>query len=93
MRLLKAEIANIVTTVRRTLAIQESVNYVAVGGDVRLAARLVAGGSREQSVFVLPREIFAEFVDSVSKLAMDKLVRQYSLSYLDAETLVPSLLT
>jgi exopolyphosphatase/guanosine-5'-triphosphate,3'-diphosphate pyrophosphatase len=93
VRLLKAEIANIVTTVRRTLAIQEAVNYVAVGGDVRLAARLNASGSREQSVYVVPREPFIEFVDSVSKLAMDKLVRQYSLSYLDAETLVPSLLT
>jgi exopolyphosphatase / guanosine-5'-triphosphate,3'-diphosphate pyrophosphatase len=93
VRLLKAEIANIMTTVRRTLAIQEAVNYVAVGGDVRLAARLATGGSREQAIFVLPRGTFADFVDSVAKLAMDKLVRQYSLSYLDAETLVPSLLT
>jgi len=93
VRLLKAEIAGIVTTIRRTLAIQDAVNYVAVGGDVRLAARIAAGGRREQSVFVLPRAAFVEFVDAVSKLAPDKLVRQYSLSYLDAETLVPSLLT
>jgi exopolyphosphatase/guanosine-5'-triphosphate,3'-diphosphate pyrophosphatase len=93
IRLLKAQIANIVTTVRRTLTIQDAVNYVAVGGDIRLAARIAAGGASGQGAFVLPRERFAEFVDSVSKLTVDKLVRQYALSYLDAETLVPALLT
>jgi exopolyphosphatase/guanosine-5'-triphosphate,3'-diphosphate pyrophosphatase len=93
LRLLKAQISNIVTNVRRTLAIQEAVNFVAVGGDVRLAARIAAGVDREHDVFVMARDRFVEFVESVSKLSIDKLVRQYSLSYLDAETLVPALLT
>jgi exopolyphosphatase/guanosine-5'-triphosphate,3'-diphosphate pyrophosphatase len=93
IRLLKAQIANIMTTVRRNLAIQRAANFVAVGGDVRLAARIAKGVNREQGVLVLPRENFAEFVDSISKLTIDQLVRKYSLSYFDAETLVPALLT
>jgi len=93
VRLLKAEIANIVTTIRRTLAIQESANYVAVGGDARLAARMAAEGNPREHAFELAREKFIELVDSVSKLTADKLVHQYALSYPDAETLVPALLT
>ncbi len=93
IRLLKAQIASIVTSIRRTLPIQEAANYVAVGGDVRLAARIAMGVNREPGALVLPRDRFVEFVDSVSKLTIDQLVRKYSLSYLDAETLVPALLT
>ena len=93
IRLLKAQIANIVTTIRRTLSIQNAVHYVAFGGDVRLAARIATGCNHEQKVFVLAREKFTEFSDSLAKLSVDKLVRQYSLSYLDAETLVPAMLT
>lgn len=93
IRLLKAQIANIVTTIRRTLSIQNAVHYVAFGGDVRLAARIAAGCNQEQKVFVLAREKFVEFAESLAKFSVDKLVRQYSLSYLDAETLVPALLT
>ena len=93
IRLLKAQIANIVTTVRRTLSIQNAVHYVAFGGDVRLAARIATACNHEQRVFVLAREKFAEAAESLAKFSVDKLVRQYSLSYLDAETLVPALLT
>ncbi|MBZ5499243.1 MAG: Ppx/GppA family phosphatase [Acidobacteriia bacterium] len=93
IRLLKAQIANIVTGIRRTLPIQQAANYVAVGGDVRLAARIALGVKRDQGALELPREKFGEFVDSVSKLTIDQLVRKYSLSYLDAETLVPASLT
>jgi exopolyphosphatase/guanosine-5'-triphosphate,3'-diphosphate pyrophosphatase len=93
IRLLKAQITNIVNTIRHNLPIGEAVNYVAFGGDIRLAARIDAGNHPDQAALVLAREKFSELVDSISKLTIDQLVRKYSLSYLDAETLVPALLT
>jgi exopolyphosphatase / guanosine-5'-triphosphate,3'-diphosphate pyrophosphatase len=93
LQMLRSQIANIVRTVSQTLPIQKAVNYVAVGGDVRLATRLAMGMNLDRGTMVMPRDKFLELVDSFSKLTIDQLVRKFSLSYLDAETLVPASLT
>jgi len=80
IRLLKAQIANIVSSIKQTIPLREAVNYVAFGGDVRLAARIVMGVSHELRASVLSREKFSESVESISKLSTNKLVRQYALA-------------
>jgi exopolyphosphatase / guanosine-5'-triphosphate,3'-diphosphate pyrophosphatase len=92
LRLLKRQITNLVSNIRRSSDIREVDSLIALGGDVRLAARLMVGAA-EGAATELPRDKFAEFVDSISKMSVDVLVQKQSLSYVDAETLVPALLT
>jgi len=93
IRLLTREISNIVTTVRRAISLKEAANFIAVGGDIRFAARILGGPEGKRGPYVIPREEFEEFVGRVAQLNAEKLVQNYNLSYLDAETLVPALLT
>jgi exopolyphosphatase/guanosine-5'-triphosphate,3'-diphosphate pyrophosphatase len=92
IRYLTRQISNIIATVRRSIPLKEATNYIALGGDVRFAGRVLCGSQGSEGPCVVARESFEAFVDSVSKLAVEALVQKYSLSYLDAETLVPALL-
>ena len=92
VRLLKRQIASFMASIKREMDFREAEHYIAMGGDVRLAARLIDGQAHGRLISI-PRDAFAEFVDSVSKLTADGLVQKYSIPYLDAETLVPALLT
>ncbi len=93
MRVVKRRIANILANVRRSIALKDAVNFIALGGDVRFAALAAGGGRGNLSPTVLAREEFEEFVESVFRSRIETLVRKYALSYLDAETLVPALMT
>ncbi len=93
MRLLTRQIQNIVATVRRSISLKDVTEFIALGGDVRFAARVLAGAEAPQSAAAIPRKAFEEFVEQTAKLSTERLVRQYHLSYMDAETLVPALLT
>ncbi|HYK88131.1 MAG TPA: Ppx/GppA phosphatase family protein [Acidobacteriota bacterium] len=93
VRLLKRQITSFMSNIRRSVEIKEAANYIALGGDVRFAARAIKGPSEGSKPVTISKESFQEFVDSVSKLTIDGLVQKYSLSYLDAETIAPALLT
>jgi exopolyphosphatase/guanosine-5'-triphosphate,3'-diphosphate pyrophosphatase len=94
VRLLKRQITGFLSNIKRSIEVKEAVNYIAVGGDVRFAARALKKGSEDVSKpVVISKESFTEFVDTVSKLTIDGLVQKHSLSYLDAETISPALLT
>jgi exopolyphosphatase/guanosine-5'-triphosphate,3'-diphosphate pyrophosphatase len=93
IKLLKRQIAGVMASVKRSMEVKELSNLVALGGDVRFAARTMLGAAGGKMPAILPKEAFAEFVDSVARLPVDGLVQKYSLSYLDAETLTPALLT
>ncbi len=92
VRLLKRQIANLLTNIRRSISIKDASNYIAVGGEVRFAAKIIQGAPKDGGPWIVSRDAFAEFVDSVTRLTADTLVQKYSLSYLDAETLTPALL-
>jgi exopolyphosphatase / guanosine-5'-triphosphate,3'-diphosphate pyrophosphatase len=91
LRLLKRQIAGLLTNVKREMEIRDAVHYIALGGDVRFVARMLKGNERERLSFI-PKDAFSETVDSLSRLTVDALVQQYSIPYLDAETLTPALL-
>jgi len=93
VRLLTRQISSIVTTVRRAISLKDAHNFLAVGGDIRFAARVLAGEQADAGPHAIPRDEFEAFVGQISQLSPDKLVAKYNLSYLDAETLVPALLT
>lgn len=91
-RLLKRQIASFVTNITRSIPVKEAVNYIAVGGDVRFVAVAVNGAASDGGLWVLPRDTFANFVDSVASLSVEALVQKYAISFLDAESLAPALL-
>ena len=93
VRTLKRQIASLLTNVKREVELRDAVHYIALGGDVRFASRLLKPDAPSERLSVLSKEAFSEFVDSVSRLTIDGLVQQYSMHYLDAETLAPALLT
>jgi exopolyphosphatase / guanosine-5'-triphosphate,3'-diphosphate pyrophosphatase len=93
VRFLKRQIASFIGSIKREVDIRDAVHYIVMGGDVRFAARSLKSldlGSRLSSI---PKESFCDLVDSLSRLTLDALVQKYSIPYLDAETLVPALLT
>ncbi len=93
MRLLKRQINSFITSVRRTVDIKDAVSFIALGGDIRFAARALSLPDDGSKPMVISKESFTEFVESISKLTVDGLVQKFSLSYLDAETITPALLT
>jgi len=91
VRLLKRQITSFLSNIKREIDIRDAAHYIALGGDVRFAARILKGTGGRLSV--VPKEAFTELVDSLSRLTIDGLVQKYSIPYIDAETLVPALLT
>ncbi len=90
-RILKRQVTSLVASVKRTIELKEAEFFVALGGDVRFAARVMGGANPNSGPVVLPKEAFQEFTDSVTRLTVDGLVQKFSVSYLDAETLAPAL--
>ena len=93
VRLLKSQIVGAVANVDREMSIRDATHCIALGGDVRFAARILKKSSQDAKHFRIAKADFAEFVDSISRLSIDGLVQKYSIPYLDAETLAPALLT
>ncbi len=92
VRFLKRQISGFMTGIKREMDFRETAHYIAMGGDVRFAARMINSQAHGRLISI-PKDAFSEFVDSVSRLSVDGLVQKYSIPYLDAETLVPALLT
>lgn len=92
-RLLKRQISSFLPNITREMNINDAANYIALGGDVRFAARILKGIDRSEKLSIIQGEAFSEFVESLTKLSIDGLVQKYSISYLDAETLIPALLS
>lgn len=92
VRLLKRQIASFISHIKREMDIKDAVHFIALGGDVRLAAHILNPKQNERLSFI-PKDSFSEFADSTSRLTVDGIIQKYSVPYLDAETLVPALLT
>ncbi len=93
LRMLKRQISSLAANIKRAIEIKGASNYIALGGDMRFMARLLKDPGQNDELCVIPKEKFTEFVDTVSQLTVEDLVQKYSISYLDAETLAPALLT
>ncbi|MFP4362891.1 MAG: HD domain-containing protein [Spirochaetia bacterium] len=65
-------------------------NFIAVGNDVRLAARRV-GEEKTPMYSIIQREAFEDFVYSLRHLSIEDCVAKFQITYNEAEGLVPSL--
>ncbi len=66
---------------------------IALGGDFRFAVKELAPERVENSLATIPVRTLQEFVDRMLPLSVDELVHDYHLTFPDAETLGPALLT
>jgi exopolyphosphatase/guanosine-5'-triphosphate,3'-diphosphate pyrophosphatase len=94
IRLLRRHIHNVVEDIRREMPLREARQVIALGGDVRFAAERVLGETASsEAVPSLGRDAFIAFCDQMTAEDEDLLVERYGLPQVDAETLVPALLT
>lgn len=68
------------------------VELIALGADVRFAARQLMPGSDSYDLIQLPVAALSRFAQKMMSLSEDELVKKYHLSFPDAETLGPALL-
>ncbi|HEY2932219.1 MAG TPA: Ppx/GppA phosphatase family protein [Acidobacteriota bacterium] len=76
-------------TMKRSIPFEKVSEVIAVGGDVRFTARQLEGAAKH--LYSIPRSDFLQFCDQISRYDEDQLVKQYHISYVEAETLVPAL--
>jgi exopolyphosphatase/guanosine-5'-triphosphate,3'-diphosphate pyrophosphatase len=72
------------------LKLEKITCFVAVGGDARLAAYRV-GTKIEEHYWTIRREAFVRFLDDQQDQTADEIVRSLSITYAEADGLVPAL--
>lgn len=91
-RLLRAHIANVIATVKSSLALERVDSFVAVGGDARFAGRQVGKPTNSTDLqLVFPADL-DKLVCQCERLSAEKLAKRYGLPFTEAETLTPALL-
>ncbi|MCA9138127.1 MAG: Ppx/GppA family phosphatase [Planctomycetales bacterium] len=67
-------------------------NLVAVGGDIRLATRLLANNWQNGHLAVIKTDALCKLTDTVLQLADDEIVKRFGATFVEAQTLGPALL-
>ena len=91
--ILRQQIANVVATVENTLPLSKLKTLVAIGGDVRFAAREMGSAlSAGRHLRKLRREDLTGLIDQCCRHTPEELVKLYGIDFTSAETLTPALL-
>ena len=91
--ILKRYIANVIDEINVDIPLRRVTHVIAIGGDVRFAAsQLLEHEAEDGQVREIPRNEFLTFCDQLERLDDEALVERFSISEVDAETLVPALL-
>ncbi len=92
-RILKRAVHDIVKHTALGFNFNELNTVVALGGDMRFVARALGSAPATPASFViLDKKAVAGFVAKIGKLSAEEMVRQYGMSYEEAETIYPALL-
>ena len=91
--IIETQIHRIVHQIYEHVDSDKQIQMVAIGGDVRLAASNVPGAHFTKQMCTVPVDGLAEFAKSVGVLKEEELVARYGLSYADAETVWPGLMS
>lgn len=94
MRILDRQIKNSIANIANTIPISTAEEFIALGGDIRFAAREIATSipGQDGNAWIVERKNFVKFCTDIVKYDTDELVRRYSMTYPQAETVVPALL-
>ncbi len=92
IELMRSEVRHTMDQVRHTVPWKEPVEIVALGGDIRFAARQLLPDWNPGELACLEVDGLASLCDKILGLSADKIVRQFQTSYPDAAVLGPALL-
>lgn len=93
VKILDRQIKNTINTISATIPLDQGTEMIALGGDMRFAARqILTEQDPEQQFWVIDRKDFSKFCAEIVKFDVEDLVRRYGLTYAQAETVVPALL-
>ena len=91
--IMASQLDRVVRQVREDLSPNGQVEMVALGGDVRFAASQLIPDWERSSLARVPLVALEEFTNEILKLSEDEIVRKHHISFPDADTLGPALLT
>lgn len=76
-----------------TVSTDGGINLVALGGDIRIAANLLVDDWQGGSLVQVAVPELTKLTDEILSLTEDAIVKKYGVSFIEAETLGPALLT
>lgn len=91
--ILESQILRIVAQIREHISTENPLEMIAIGGDVRFAAnRLIKDWNSDQLGYLYTEDL-NHFTREMLSLSDDEIVRNYGISFQDAETIGPALLS
>ena len=91
-QLMESHIRRTLSQIGEKVKTEAGVNLVALGGDMRFAARHLLGDWNEDQLAQVPVEELSNFAEEISGLSEATIARQYNASFVDAQTLGPALM-
>ena len=92
-QVMASQIQRMVDEVREQITGDESVEMIALGGDVRFAAAQLLQDWHPDQLTRLPVTARAEFTSKLIAMSDDRIVHRHHLSFPEAETVGPALLS
>lgn len=91
--ILETQIQRFVNIIRDHIDSDTRLEMVAIGGDIRFAAANILSEEEIKGLARLPRESLSAFSSKLSKMNEDEIVQQFGLTFQDAETIGPAVLS
>ena len=90
-RVIRRAVHTMAEDARREYDLGQVDTFIAMGSDMRLAARQIAGAT-DQAHTVLSVKDFLDFAKLLAKVPPEELAAKYAIPFADAETLYPAIL-
>ncbi|QDS96265.1 Exopolyphosphatase [Roseimaritima multifibrata] len=91
--IMENQIGQTISQIQESVRIDTRIELIAIGGDIRFVANLFDHEWDGDSLAALPLEQLEEITNDVLLCDEDQIVRKFGLSFSEAETLGPALLT
>jgi exopolyphosphatase / guanosine-5'-triphosphate,3'-diphosphate pyrophosphatase len=91
-QLMEYQIGRIIDRIGETVVDEPDTRLIAIGGDIRFAARQVIEQWEPDTLAELPTAKLETLTNSVLRMHEDALVKKYGISYIEASTVGPALL-
>jgi exopolyphosphatase/guanosine-5'-triphosphate,3'-diphosphate pyrophosphatase len=91
--IIETQIRRIVHQIFEHVDAGKEIQIVALGGDIRLAVSNIEGVTYEESLRTVSTDALMEFARRIGQLKEEELVSRYGMSFSDAETLWPALMS
>ncbi len=91
--LMEHQVGRIIDRLSELLNKESDTKMIAIGGDVRFAVRHIIGHWDTEKLAEIPTAQLARLTDELLRLDEDAIVKKYGISYIEAETVGPALLT